>query len=129
MRRSSRPAGPGLELKKSIHTELSTRIRLGSSAWPSGHLARCRIHSNEECLCDSRSGRVTQGLWTISRLVFSRVSLRASRISFSSMSMLVRLMGNIIHQFVDCLCKQVFCVDYNNLTRRIQGLRVAVDLG
>jgi hypothetical protein len=48
IRRNSAPARPGEELKKSIQTELSTRIKRGFSARPLSHPSRFRFRSSEE---------------------------------------------------------------------------------
>src|SRR5882724_3552803 len=47
IRRNSSPARPGAELKKSIHTELSTRINRASSASLSSHPSRSPFHNGE----------------------------------------------------------------------------------
>src|SRR5882724_2977288 len=47
MRRNSTPAREGEELRKSIQTELSTKIKLGFSALTWDRLSRCHYRSTE----------------------------------------------------------------------------------
>jgi len=81
---------PGAELKKSIHTELST----GSTALPPHRfqvtLPDPRFHNGEGGLSGSPSAPAAPAaLSTISRFVLSRVSLRALRTKLSSITMFV----------------------------------------
>src|SRR5208282_2632638 len=59
IRPNASPARPGLALKKSTHTELSTRINRDSSASPSNPPSRSRSHSASESPSGSQTAPAT----------------------------------------------------------------------
>jgi len=71
IRRSSAPAAPGEELKKSIQTEVSTRIKRGFSATSSDPPSKCRFRSSERLIYGSPIGRATPRLVPQSAALFS----------------------------------------------------------
>src|SRR5207302_1163165 len=71
MRRNSAPAREGEELRKSIQTELSTKIKPGFSAWPWEPLSICHCRNTGECPYGSPNGPVTPRLYPRSASCFS----------------------------------------------------------
>jgi len=62
IRRNSAPARVGEELKKSIQTELSTRIKRDFSSTPSGHLSRYHCRNNGAALFGFQTERGVRAL-------------------------------------------------------------------